>query len=674
MKRLLIALCLAGSVHADITLPAIFSDHAVLLRANRTPIWGKATPGEVVSITLGTAQASATTGPDGRWRADLDLSSAPTDPLELVVRGSNQIVAKDVLVGEVWFCSGQSNMAFPLSAFPAAKEETPKSANPKLRQFLVAFKTSPVPLDDVQGKWTVAGPDTIGYFSAVAYFFGKKLQAELGGAVGLINDSVGGTVIEAWMSREALDADPALKTGREKAQNDRAAFDAYGESYREWQKKFGREDQPTAKLEEWTAADVDTTDWKPITLPGLFSAAGLPDAGAVWIRRKITAPSEPDIRPNKGIDMYLGDIRDSNRVYWNGRKIGDSDLLAVLRRYGVRFNLVNEGENVLAVRIFNPAGDAGILPGKARFQANHLMLQGEWLAKAEFELPPLDEAARAALPQRPPLPIDPQNVASYLFNGMVHPIIPYGIRGIIWYQGEGNWQRGFQYRTAFPLLIQDWRAKWGQDNLPFYFCQIANFQAISPKPQDSPFAEVRDAQSQALVLPNTGQAVLIDVGEEGDIHPADKESVGDRLVRIALAKTYDKERAYSGPVFQSQSIDGNRIRLTFQHTDGGLVAKPLPAEYRPISKETRTVPLPRNRPDSQLEGFAICGQDRKWTWADAKIEGDTVVVWSDTVPQPIAVRYAWGQNPVCNLSNAAGLPAGPFRTDDFPPTSEKARY
>lgn len=674
MKHLLIALCLAGSVHADVTLPAIFSDHAVLLRENRTPIWGKAAPGEEVSITLGTAKASATAGADGRWRAELDLSSAPADPQELIVQGSNQVVVKDVLVGEVWFCSGQSNMAFPLSAFAAAKEEAPKSANPKLRQFLVAFKTSAVPLDDVQGKWSVAGPDTVGAFSAVAYFFGKKLQAELGGAVGLINDSVGGTVIEAWMSCDALDADPALKAGREKAQTDRAVFDAYGEKYREWQKQFDREDRSTAKLEEWTAADVDTSDWKPITLPGLFSASGLPDAGAVWIRRKITVPSEPDIRPNKGIDLYLGDVRDSNKVYWNDRKIGDSDVLAVLRRYGIRFNFVTEGEHVLAVRIFNPAGGAGILPGKARFQANHLMLQGEWLAKAEFELPPLDEAAKAALPQRPSLPIDPQNVASYLFNGMVNPIIPYGIRGIIWYQGEGNWQRGYQYRTAFPLLIQDWRTKWDRGDLPFYFCQIANFQAINPKPQDSPFAEVRDAQSQALALPNTGQAVLIDVGEEGDIHPADKESVGDRLVRIALAKTYHKELAYSGPVFQSQSIEGNRVRLSFQHTDGGLVAKPLPAEYRPLSKEARTVPLPRNRPDSQLEGFAICGQDRKWTWADAKIDGDTVIVWSDSVPQPIAVRYAWAQNPICNLVNGAGLPAGPFRTDDFPLPSEKARY
>ncbi len=674
MKHLLIALCLAGSLHADVTLPAIFSDHAVLLRSNRTPIWGQANPGEAINISLGTAQATATAGADGRWRAELDLAKAPTDPLELVVESSNRIVVKDVLVGEVWFCSGQSNMAFPLSAFASGKEEIPKSANPQLRQFLVAFKTSPVPLDDVQGKWTVSGPDTVGAFSAVAYFFGKKLQAELGGAVGLINDSVGGTVIEAWMSREALDADPELKTGRENAQNDRAAFDTYGEKYRAWQKQFGREDRPTAKIDEWTSANIDTTDWKPVTLPGLFSAAGLPDAGAVWIRRKITAPSEPDIRPGKGIDLYLGDIRDSNTVYWNGRKIGDSDLLAVLRRYGIRFNFVNEGENVLAVRIFNPATGAGILPSKARFQGNHYMLQGEWLAKAEFELPPLDEAAKAAFPQRPMLPIDPQNVASYLFNGMINPIIPYGIRGIIWYQGEGNWQRGFQYRTAFPLLIKDWRAKWGQENLPFYFCQLANFQAINPKPQDSPFAEVRDAQTQALALPNTGQAVLIDVGEEGDIHPADKESVGDRLMRIALAKTYNKDLAYSGPVYQSQSIEGNRIRLSFQHTDGGLVAKPLPAEYRPVSKEPCTAPLVRNRPESQLEGFAICGQDRKWTWADAKIDGDTVVVSSDAVPQPVAVRYAWAQNPICNLTNAAGLPAGPFRTDDFPLTSAKARY
>jgi len=344
------------------------------------------------------------------------------------------------------------------------------------------------------------------------------------------------------------------------------------------------------------------------------------------------------------------------------------------RRYGVRSNFVTEGDNILAVRIFNPSGEAGILPGKERFQGNHFMLQGEWLAKAEYELPPPDEAARAAMPERPSYPIEPQNVAAYLYNGMIHPIIPYGIRGFIWYQGEGNWDRGFQYRTAFPLMIRDWREKWGRGDLPFYFCQIANYTAHSPKPGDSPFAEVREAQTMALSEPNTGQAILIDIGEEGNIHPADKRSVGDRLSRIALANTYGRKQEFSGPVYESMSVEGGKIRLRFSHTEGGLVARKLPDSYQPLSTDPKTVPLVRNSPAGELEGFAICGEDKKWKWATANLDGDSVIVWSDEVPQPVAVRYAWAQNPFCNLYNGAGLPAGPFRTDDFPLPSKNKKY
>jgi sialate O-acetylesterase len=329
---------------------------------------------------------------------------------------------------------------------------------------------------------------------------------------------------------------------------------------------------------------------------------------------------------------------------------------------------------VLAVRIFNPSAGAGIEPGKARFQGNHFMLTGEWLGKAEFALPPLSDAAKSALPPRPPTPIEPLNVASYLFNGMINPVIPYAIQGAIWYQGEGNWLRGHQYRTAFPALIKDWRAKWDRGDFPFYFCQIANLGVHSPRPEESAFAEVREAQSMTLSLPKTGQAILIDIGEEGNIHPADKVSVGDRLARIALAGTYGKSVPFSGPVFEAMAVEGNKVRLRFKHTDGGLVAKPLPAAYQPVSTDPKTVPLVRNSPAGELEGFAVCGLDRKWAWATAKIEGDAVIAWNDAVPEPVAVRYAWAQNPFCNLYNGEGLPAAPFRTDDFPIRSEKNHY
>jgi len=271
---------------ADVTLPGIFSDHAVLQKGDKIPIWGKAAPGESVTVKLDQASASTTAGSDGKWQVCLNLAEFGPGPFSLEVAGNNTITVKDVLVGEVWACTGQSNMAFPLSAFKeVAKEELPNSTNPQLRQFLVPAKPSPVPLDDTQGKWTIAGPDTAGNFSATGYFFGKQLQKELGAPVGLINDSVGGTVIEAWMSNEALDKDPDLKAGREKAQQDRLAADEYSEKLQAWQKQFGREDKPAGSPEAFAGTGVDTSGWKAVQLPGLFATAGLPTSGAVWIRR-----------------------------------------------------------------------------------------------------------------------------------------------------------------------------------------------------------------------------------------------------------------------------------------------------------------------------------------------------------------------------------------------------
>lgn len=677
MKRILVPLTYLCSVlwlRADVVLPALFSEHAVLQKSDSVPVWGKAAPGEVVEVTLDKASATAVAGEDGKWRLRLDLADLGSGPFDLVVQGRNLITVRDVLVGEVWLCGGQSNMEWPLRGTGGAAQEIAQSANPLLRQFKVERTASADPLEEAKGRWVVATSSTTPDFTAVGYYYAKTIHRELKVPIGLLNASVGGTVIETWMGSDALDADPGLKAGAEKARQDRKAFDEYADKYRAWQKQFDRLDRPCANPEAYSGTDVDVTDWKPVTMPGLFSEAGLPDAGAVWIRRKVPVPSPPDIFVNKGIDLYLGNIRDSNTVYWNGRKIGESDITAVDHRYGIRFNFVTEGAAVLAVRIFNPAAGAGIEPSKARFQGNHFLLAGEWLGKEEFTLPPLSDAAKAALPSRPPTPIEPLNVASYLFNGMINPVIPYAIKGVIWYQGEGNWQRGHQYRKAFPALINDWRTKWGRGDYPFYFCQIANLGVHTPRPEESAFAEVREAQSMTLSLPETGQAILIDIGEEGNIHPADKQSVGDRLARIALAGTYGKAVTFSGPVYESMSVEGNKVRLRFKHVDGGLAAKPLPAAYQPVSTDPKTVPLVRNSPAGELEGFAVCGPDHKWVWATAKIEGDAVIAWNDAVPEPVAVRYAWAQNPFCNLYNGAGLPASPFRTDDFPIRSEKNLY
>ncbi|HSI82842.1 MAG TPA: sialate O-acetylesterase, partial [Candidatus Methylacidiphilales bacterium] len=340
-------------------------------------------------------------------------------------------------------------------------------------------------------------------------------------------------------------------------------------------------------------------------------------------------------------------------------------------------------DNVLAVRVFQPATGAGILPDtgvdRGKFQANRLMLKGEWLAKAEFDFPAMIDDAKKEYQPRPPVPLRPQSTACYLYNGMIHPVLGYGIRGVIWYQGESNWNRGYQYRTAFRLLINDWRAKWGRGDFPFYYCQIANNIGRQPRPGNDWHSEVREAQTMALSLPNTGQAILIDIGEEGNIHPANKMEVGERLSRIALANTYGKKTTFSGPVYQSIAVEGDKIRVKFKVTTpaslgDGLVAHPIPPTYKPISTEPKELPNVRNAPEGELEGFAICGEDKKWTWATAKIEDDTVLVWNPAIAKPIAIRYAWGCNPLCNLYNTAGLLAGPFRSDSFPLISEKLRY
>jgi sialate O-acetylesterase len=658
MKNLLLLCFFVTSAPADVSLPAIFSDHAVLQRSKTVPVWGKAEPGENVTVTLDSVSAKAVTAADGRWRANLDLSAVGGGPFELVVQGNNRLVASDVLVGEVWLCSGQSNMEWPLRSSGGAAEEIKNSANSQLRHFKVKNAASAVPLDALAGKWVVATPATTPEFSAVGYYFGQALQRSLGRPVGLINASWGGTPVEAWTSVASLSADPELKAGSEKARLNAADYKKFLSEYHNWILQQKREDRAPdlAFNAEATAAD----GWTPVKLPGSLADTGLDDAGAVWIARKITLPAAA---VGSGLQVFFGDVRDAVKIYWNGVPLGEGDIETTMHRYSLNARHVTTTEGVLTARIFRPSGAPAIAPGSARFRLDHkggtIPLAGDWMAKREFALPPLATGIPPC-PEKPPLPRSDNNVAGYLFDGMIRPLIPSALAGVIWYQGEHNWDRGWQYRTAFPLLIADWRREWGQGEFPFYYCQLANYQQVSAKPGDSLWAEVRDAQSAALSLPRTGMAVLIDAGEAANIHPSDKRSPGERLAGLALAGTYGKEPIATGPVFESGQVEGSAIRIRFGSVGSGLVAKPVTPGAA--------------RPESEVQGFMICGADRKWVWAQAKIEGASVVVSAPGVSAPVAVRYAWADNPVCNLYNDSGLPAGPFRTDDFPMISEKNKY
>ncbi len=659
----------ANTGQATVALPAIFSDHMVLQRAEKTPVWGTAAPGEKVHVQLGSISADSQAGGDGRWQVSLDLSKADTTPLAMEVEGANHIRFEDVLVGEVWLCAGQSNMEFSLDRAIGAPAEIARP-NPKLRQFLVQRNSPLQPADQCGGQWQTVDAATAKGFTAVGYFFGAKLQETLQVPVGLIKAAVGSTPIEAWTSRESLAKDPDLKASTEAnlqlTQDFPQLKKAYVEAYSAWERSSHREDRPTGGLAAFLQPS-ESAGWKKITLPATFSADGLPDAGAVWLAKKIDVPAAKAGQP---FAVGLGPPAGWETVYWNGVKVGgrtfhDYRGEGEWRTYNVPAAQVKAGANILCVRLFNAVGGLG-MPGKP-------LLGGDnWLAKPEFALPPLSDMERGATPRTFNAPPDPKQLATALFNGMIHPLIPYAVAGVIWYQGENNAERAYQYRKAFPLLIQDWRTRWGREDLPFLFCQLANYHAKANTPGESDWAELREAQTMTLTVPNTGEAILIDIGEAGDIHPRNKKTAGERLAALALAKTYGRKVPFAGPAYQSMTVDGSRIRLQFGSVGDGLVAAPVPTTFVLSSQANENRPLTRNSPGSELEGFAICGADRRWVWANARIDGGTVLVESPQVARPVAVRYGWAENPTCNLYNRAGFPAGPFRTDDFPvPTASK---
>jgi len=671
-----LVLAAASAALADVTLAPLFRDGAVLQRDKPIPVWGRAQPGEKIEVQFNRQTKATVTGADGRWRVTLTPEPALIEPGELIVTGRNTLRVADVLVGEVWLCSGQSNMEWMLSGADDVAAELARPGNPLLRQFTVKRSAAKTPQEDCVGTWTSAGPETSVRFSALAYHFGRNLQQELGVPVGVINASWGGTPLEVWLSERAVAADPDLhaaqKRAREREPRFAAELAAFVESGRAWDGKFQRADRTPTEPKAWTT----------IALPAGLANATLPKSGAIWLRRTVRVPARIEtIGLERGFLVSFGAFAGFDQVYWNGTKIGESSWAKPPvnggRRYAVPPALLQPGtEATLMIRIFNPldTGFALTVPEGAAFLADTFDLRGEWQVATEFALPELPAGASAAYPRNAPRAA---TLASRMFNGLIAPLAGCALRGFIWYQGESNTGRSVQYATTFPALIRDWRAHWGADDLPFYFCQLANANAKHAQPRESGWAELREAQSRALALPRTGQAVVIDVGEQDDLHPRNKRDPAERLARLALAHDYDRKVPTTGPVFAAATVEGATMRVSFApaSTSGGLVARPLPEAYRPRSTLPRTVPLRRHSPGGEVEGFAICGADRRWVWADtARIDGDTVIVSSREVPAPVAVRYAWADNPTCNLYNGAGLPAAPFRTDTFPLSTASAKF
>ena len=561
-------------------------------------------------------------------------------PYGMEITASNHITLKNILIGDVWVCSGQSNMVLPMDRVKDRYADViAHSDNPSIRQFLVPIRYDfNTPQEELQsGIWEPANPENILNFTATGYFFAKTLFEKYQVPIGLINVSVGGSPAEAWLSEDALKSFPThLETAirfkdsiyvNQIIEEDKAVSEEWYNRVRELDEGF------LDGQKSWFDPIYDASSWQTMQIPSYWEDEGLGQLnGVVWFRKEINIPASMTGNPAW---LLMGRIVDSDSVYINGIFVGSISYQYPPRRYDVPENVLKEGENIIVVRVRNNTGSGGFIKDKP-YQliagGQTIDLKGEWRYKLGAVMDPL------------PAPTFIQWKPLGLYNGMIAPLLNYKIRGVIWYQGESNTEKPLEYRKLFPALITDWRQKWDQGDFPFLYVQLANFMKVNPKPSESNWAELREAQLKTLSVSNTAMAVTIDIGEWNDIHPLNKEDVGKRLALAAQKIAYgDNKVVYSGPVYQSMKIEGNKIIISFTNIGSGLAAKG----------------------SGELKHFAIAGADKKFFWAKAKIKDNKVVVWNDNISKPVAVRYAWADNPEgANLYNTEGLPASPFRTDE----------
>lgn len=628
-----------------LTLPRLISDGMVIQRERPVKIWGWAEPNSSVCVKFLGSEYTTEAGAEGSWEAELPPLGAG-GPFEMEIRsGDEAVVIRDILVGDVWLTGGQSNMELPMyrvdTMFP---DEIANSTNPSIREFRVPqhydFKE---PQSDIQGGvWASASPETVPHFSAVGYFFAKALYQEYGVPIGLVSTAIGGTPVQAWMSREAL---APFSTYLEAAEQ--CTVDGYIESVQqkeqqaqdEWYSALNEADKGLQSSPRWySQAYLGVESWRTLSIPCSWSEieelSGL--IGAVWFRRTFYIPTSLAGKPAR---LLLGTIVDSDTAYLNGQVVGTTGYQYPPRKYQVPAGLLKEGENVLAVRVISHNGSGAFVkekPYQLEVDGTIIDLSGEWHYKVGAAVD---------------TPLPPMTFFQYkpvgLFNGMIAPIVKYALKGVIWYQGESNTGFPDDYCELFSRMISDWRARWNQPELPFLYVQLANWLPADREPGESNWAELRHQQLLALKNPHTAMAVIIDVGEWNDLHPLNKRAVGERLALGARALAYGEDITYSGPIYRSAEVRDGKVFISFDHVDGGLMA----------------------RGGIPLRHFAIAGSDGKFRWAQAEIVGDQVAVWHDEVPDPSVVRYAWADNPEgANLYNKAGLPASPFTTEKTPST------
>lgn len=639
-----------------LTLPSIFNHHMVLQRDMTIPVWGWDEPGSAVCVSIGEANAKALTDAQGVWRVTLPAFPAG-GPLTMTITGSSTITFTDVMVGEVWLCSGQSNMEFPVAGAQNGEEEVANANYPNIRLFNAQKTVALTPQIDVVGDWQRCSPHTVQAFSAVGYFFARSLyQALKDIPIGVINSSWGGTVAEAWTSREGLLAEPDLcdivRQYDILTPEFRQLTDEYLLKLATWAESNFPKDQGNSGLARgWAALETDTADWQPYEVPQLWQHSGHDISGVFWFRKKITIPVE---WVGHDLALSLGSIDKSDWTYINGTQVGgmsiyENDLAwSTPRKYTVPASLVKPGENLLAVRIFShvyaggfwgPAQQMTIQPIDLP-DATPISLAGTWQYAIEQNYGKILPDA-SSIPQ--PWGDSNPNTPMALSHGMIDPLLPFALRGAIWYQGESNAYNPTQYQILFPAMINDWRRRWQQGDFSFYYVQLANYTLGEGDPAKGNWAALREAQLRTLALPHTGMAVITDIGNPTDIHPTNKQDVGHRLALIALANDYGRtELEFSGPLYREARVEGSAMRIFFDHADSGLTMH-----------------------DNTLAGFIIAGADQHFLPAIARIDGQSIVVSNPMITTPVAVRYAWEDNPPCSLYNEDGLPASPFRTDNW---------
>ncbi|WP_256011097.1 sialate O-acetylesterase [Desertivirga xinjiangensis] len=636
---------------AEVRVPKLFGDGMVLQRNQSIPVWGWANKGETVIVKFNNQTKSTKADKTGKWKVELSPEAAG-GPYQLAIKGKNSIVINDVLVGEVWLCSGQSNMEWSVRLSKDAEKEIREAKYPSIRHFKVPNTTSKDPMDDLTGgSWKQANSQHTADFSAVGYFFARELYRKLNVPIGLINSSWGGTDIETWISRPALESSDIFKSMMKSmpssADLEYVIRERKNELTRRVKELQGELPRDSASAVAFKEPGFDDTKWPKIAVPGVWEQSIENLDGVAWLRATIVLDGK---HAGEAAELRLAMIDDSDITYVNGIRVGAmKNAYNSQRVYGIPEGILKAGRNTIAVRVEDTGGGGGIYgsPEDMRLilDGEIIHLSGQW----SFQLESLSVASSSSNTG------DPNSFPTLLYNGMINPLVPYGIKGAIWYQGENNASRAFQYKEAFPLMIHDWRKNWGQGDFPFYFVQLSSWIASSgDSKRGSAWAELREAQTETLKLPNTGMAVTIDIGETNDIHPKNKQDVGKRLAAIALNQLYNTGTLFQGPSFASLKVSGNKVTVDFINIGSGLAVSD---KY------------------GYVKGFELAGADQQFYYAKGSIEGGQVVLSNENVPKPVAVRYAWADDAGdANLFNKEGFPAVPFRTDTWKGITQNVKY